>query len=152
MRSIAIAAALGALAFSAAGCLTAGPCVHVFRDALVHVDAVVDDPFGSGIDSVFVTNVTINDDSFPLFLALEGGGHQTHVALVADTMRCGVPCSFGSEEGRWKIMLVARGYASQTVTFDAHYAKFHGGCPSYDDGGTHVVLHLSRRVVAPMHS
>ena len=135
-----------AVLIAVAGCVPvgAGPCVHVYRDAVVHIGAVVDAATSSGLDSVFVTKATVNGDSLPLFLAILGGGHEAGVLLEGDTLRCSVPCAFGSMQGRWKLTLLARGYPSQAVAFDAQYATFHGGCPSYNDGGTSVVLRLAR--------
>lgn len=129
----------------AAGCtgFGAGPCVHVFRDAIVHMIAVVDSETGSGLDSVFVTNVTIDGDTLPLSMAMSSGDNEAGVLLEGDTLRCGIPCSFGFSEGRWELTLCARGYPSQTVAFDARYAVFNGGCPSYNDRGTFVVLKLA---------
>jgi hypothetical protein len=145
MVRVVVAVALLITGSTLAGCSsTSGPCVHAYRDALVHVSAVVDSATGSGVDSVFVTKVTVNGDSLPLRLAVFGGGHETGVVLDGDTLRCGVPCAFGSMEGRWELTLLARRYPRQTVAFVARYAVFHGGCPSYNDRGTSVVLRLSR--------
>lgn len=120
-----------------------GPCVHVYRDAVVHINAVLDAASGSSLDSVFVTGAAVNDYTLPLPLAVYGGGHEAGVLLDGDTLRCKVPCALGSTEGTWQLTLLARGYPLQTVAFDARYAVFHGGCPSYNDRGTSVVLHLA---------
>ena len=130
--------------FGLSGCGKSGPCVHVYRDALVHVTAVVDSASGGAIDSVFITNVSVNGDSLPLHLAVFGSGHEIGVLVDGDTVRCGVPSAFGTNEGHWEVTLHARGFTSQTVRFDARYREGKGGCPSYDDGGISVVWTLSR--------
>ena len=129
-----------------AGCWWgAGPCVHVFRDELVHVRAVVDSATGAGIDSVVITNVRVRGTSLPLSLVvLPAPGQGEGVSLDGDTLRCSVPCAFGTQDGRWELTLLARGYPPQTLAFDASYGEFRGGCPSYNDHGTWVVLHLVR--------
>jgi hypothetical protein len=129
------------------GCGTAGPCVHVYRDALVHMSAFVDSASSAAVDSVFITNVTVNGSTLPLNLAIAGGGHETGILLDGDTLRCSSPCAFGSSEGSWQVTLLARGFPRQTIAFSARYATFHGGCPSYNDGGTSVVLRLARTIV-----
>ena len=136
--------ALGLIGSSLVGCGVAGPCVHVYRDAVVHVSAVVDSTSGADIDSVFITDVMVNGSSLPLYLAAYGGGHEAGILLDGDTLRCSTPCAFGAMDGRWQVTLLARGYPLQTVAFDAHYATGHGGCPSYSDRGTLVVLRLTR--------
>ena len=145
-RFVQACVAIGLLALAlAGGCTSYGPCSHTYRDALVHVTAVVDSATSAGVDSVFITSVSVNGDSLPLFFVASGGNHESGVALSADTLRCRVPCAFGSSSpGRWQVSLLARGYPLQSVAFEARYGKSHGGCPSYSDNGTSVAFHLSR--------
>lgn len=143
MFAVLVLAIAGAILAGCSG--LGGPCVHVYRDTVVHVGAVVDSSTSSGIDSVFITKVAVRGDSLPLYLvAYSTNGHEAGVLLDGDTLRCRVPCAFGSSEGRWEVTLLARGYPVQTVAFDASYGVYHGGCPSYNDRGSLVVLHLSR--------
>jgi hypothetical protein len=142
MRRMLAVAVLPLTCWVLAGC--SGPCVHSYRDAVVHIAGAADSTTAVGIDSVFITTVTVDGDSLPLSLAVLGGGHESGVAVVGDTMRCRIPCSFGVREGRWQLTLSARGYPSQTRGFNAGYAVFHRGCPSYNDGGTYLALILHR--------
>jgi len=144
MRSVFAMVALAIFGLPVSGCSTMGPCVHTYRDAVLHVSAVVDSASSAGIDSVFITGVMVDGSSLPLYLALLADRHETGILLDGDTLRCGVPFSLGHSEGRWQVTLQARGYPLQTVAFDARYRTFHGGCPSYNDRGTTVVLRLSR--------
>ena len=143
MRRVSALVALALSGLPLSGCETAGPCVHVYRDAVLHVSTVVDATSSAGIDSVFITGVTVEGSPLPLYLAVLADGHETGVRVDGDTLRCSTPFSFGHSEGPWQVTLLARGYPLQTVTFDARYRTFRGGCPSYNDRGTTVVLRLS---------
>jgi len=144
MRRAFATVTLGLIGSLLVGCNTAGPCVHVYRDAVVHVSAFVDSASSADIDSVFITDVKVNGSTLPLYLAVLGSGHETGIRLDGDTLRCSAPCAFGQSEGSWEVTLLARGYPLQTIAFEARYATFHGGCPSYNDHGTTVVLRLAR--------
>jgi hypothetical protein len=57
-------------------------------------------------------------------------------------LECLVPCSFGTEEGKWQFTASAPGHTSQAVNVGASYALLGRGCPSYNDKGTEVRLNL----------
>jgi hypothetical protein len=140
-RAVALAVLLAWIDMTSSGC--AGPCRHSFRDSVVHVVGVIDSLSGAPIDSVFITRVTVDSALVDLQTLTWGPGRG--FAFDGDTIRCAVPVWLGTRQGLWELQLLARGYATQTVTFEARYRVFHGGCPSYNDDGTNVVLRLARR-------
>ena len=145
MRRVVALVALAFIGSPSSGCSPgAGLCAHVYRDAVLHVSAVLDSASSADIDSVFITGVSVEGSSLPLYLAVLADGHETGVQLDGDTLRCSAPFSFGHSEGAWQVTLFARGYPLQTLTFNARYQTFRGGCPSYNDRGTTMVLRLSR--------
>lgn len=120
-----------------------GPCVHTYMDAVIHVEDVQDRDSGAPIDTVFISAATV--DARPYLLEwLAEETNASGVTLVGDSLKCAVPCAFGTQEGHWALTVSASGYPEQTVEFDAHYAVFHGGCPSWNDDGTDVSLELTQ--------
>jgi hypothetical protein len=122
---------------------TAGPCVHNYLDAVVHLASVRNHATQAPLDTVFMSAAAV-DDHLYLLTALVQEANASGVTLVGDSLRCVLPCSFGHEEGHWAVTLSARGFARQEVEFDADYAVFHGGCPSWNDSGTVVDLEIGR--------
>ena len=129
-----------------AGCIggaaePAGPCIHEFRDAVVHVDAVVAADSATAVDSVAITRAIVNGVPMALrWIPLDLG---TNAVLRNDTLFCRVPFSFGNMEGLWLLTVSAPNHPAQLVEFEARYAVSKRDCPSYDDGGSQIVWQLS---------
>lgn len=125
------------------GCreLGGGPCVHTYRDPVLAVTAASDGATGARIAPLFVTGVTVRDRSQPVsyLLAVSFGAR-----AQGDTIVCGVPCGFGTSEGPYSFVVSATGYAPRQVSVDARFARFDGGCPSFNEGSTEVSLSLPR--------
>ncbi len=120
-----------------------GPCVHTYMDAVIHVEDVRDRDSGDPVETVFISAATV--DARPILLEwLAKEKNASGVGLVGDSLKCTVPCAFGTLGGHWALTLSASGYPEQTVEFDARYAVFHGGCPSWNDDGTNVSLELAQ--------
>lgn len=118
-----------------------GPCVHIYEDAVLHVQSARDKETGAPIDTLFITAVTV--DSVPYDLGeTEWEENATGVERFGDSLRCVLPFAFGTDEGRWTLAVSAAGHPEQYVEFDARYAVFRGGCPSWNDSGTVVELEL----------
>jgi hypothetical protein len=129
-----------------AGCIggaaePAGPCIHEFRDAVVHVDAVVAADSVTAVDSVAITRAIVN--GVPMALAWIPLDLGTNAVLRNDTLFCHVPFSFGNMKGLWQVTVSAPNHPTQLVEFEARYAVSKRDCPSYNDGGSHVVWHLT---------
>jgi len=120
-----------------------GPCIHHYLDAAVHLTSVRDHATQAPLDTVFISAAAV-DGHTHLLSSLAQEEPASGVTLVGESLRCVLPCSFGHEEGHWVVTLSARGYAQQALEFDANYAVFHGGCPSWNDNGTVVNLDIGQ--------
>jgi hypothetical protein len=134
-----------AIAVVAGGCspddLTSGPCEHTYRDALFHIESVTDSAGLTPIDTIFILEARRDTIAFaPSTLVL---GFSQGISVHGDTIECEVPCAFGTIEGPWEFRVSAAGYGPQWRSVDAHYAVFHGGCPSYNDVGMTIDWKLS---------
>lgn len=122
-----------------------GPCYHEYRDAVVHISTLTDLDSGAFLDTMYISGVTVRGTDYPLDWILEARLSEG-LQAVGDSVLCVIPCSFGSREGRWSMTVSAPGYPRQVLEFEAAYALFHGGCPSWNDEGTLVDLRLASEV------
>lgn len=127
----------------AAGCTlpTAGNCSHAFLDPVVSITAATSQPTGQGISTVLLTDVRVGGTVVPVGFLLNEGRNAT---ARGDTLVCGIPCGFGTTEGRYQATISAPGHVSRGLAFTARYQTFHGGCPSFNSGSTTVTLSLDR--------
>jgi hypothetical protein len=120
----------------------AGPCEHTYRDPVLAVTAATDEASRAPVTPVFITGVTVGGQlqppSFLLIPPAFGARAQ------GDTIVCGVPCGFGTSEGRYAFVASAPGYAPRTIAVDARFARFDGGCPSFNEGSTRTAIALPR--------
>ena len=121
--------------------LGAGGCVHEFRDPLLRLQTATDSVTGRAIPRVAITNVSVDNHAFATSLVLTQLPN-TRVTLIADTLWCDVACGFGNMEGVWRFDLSAPGYRAQTFQLTARYARFDGGCPSFNAGSTSLTARL----------
>jgi hypothetical protein len=137
------------LAASLCGCPVSpgyGPCVHTYREPILNIVAAMDARSNAPIHSFVIHEVRmdgIKQDFY--FLLAESYG----VKAQGDSLVCQVPCGFGSEEGNYTFTVTAEGYPAQVRGYEGHYSIFHGGCPSYNDGGARVTLRLQKDANEP---
>ena len=63
--------------------------------------------------------------------------------MEGSMVRCELACGFGTSPGTYRFRLSAPGYVPERLTVTADYQEFHGGCPSWNDGGTRHTASLS---------
>lgn len=124
-----------------------GPCVHYYYEPVVNIDQVISNPANTEIARVSLTEVVHEDSEVELeeWCDLQADELCYGLSFESETPVCSLPCGFGNDEGEWHIEISAEGYQSKTETLEASYAVFEGGCPSYDDEGSHFQLELEER-------
>jgi hypothetical protein len=65
---------------------------------------------------------------------------QLRVSPEDGTFLRDVACGFGSSPGTYRFLLSAVGYVPKPILSLPSIARFYGGCPSSNDGGTHFTL------------
>ena len=118
----------------------AGPCVHVYEDPVLHVDSASGRTTDAVIGQIELSDLEVDGQTRTPAEATEPQGQ--NVEVDGDTLRCTLPCAFGTTEGTWTFVADAAGYAPTPQSEDATYATFNGGCPSSNDDGSHVTLQL----------
>jgi len=119
-----------------------GACAHAYRSGIVAITAAQSTGGGAGVSRplplVILGQIRVNDK------AVDPGDLPGLVNAVPGPqgLECTVPCSFGTEEGKWQFTASAPGHAGRPVNVGAHYAVFGRGCPSYNDKGMEVRLSL----------
>lgn len=117
----------------------AGPCLDTFVEPIVLLDKVAVEGETGSISRVVIADVQRNGQPVALHFEMMSGIEETAQGLV-----CTLPCGLGNTEGTYTFQLTASGFAPRMVTVNARYAVFQGGCPSSNDGGTHVSAALKR--------
>jgi len=115
--------------------------VHRYLTPILKVTSATVAGSGAGIDSLYVTSVLLDGQSYSFESLLETT--TTGVELVDGVLVGVVPFGFGILRGRYSITVVAPGLNSATVEVEAAYREFGGGCPSYNSGPTEVVVQLA---------
>lgn len=140
-----VVAGLGAVIAGVLGACdgtSVGPCVHVYREALLQIVAVQDVQDNTALANVVVRQVRIDGREQDVRFLVAGPSYG--VDLEGGSLVCRVPCGFGTQEGNYIITVSAPGYPPQERGYEARYRVFHGGCPSYNDGGLRITLRLRR--------
>jgi len=135
---------LGIAALAAwAGCEndeTVGPCYHLYKEPLINVTAATSSANGDAIPTVALTG--FERDGTPITTAdLIIGSY--FVEPRGDTLLCHLPCGFGRIAGDYSFVAGAAGFQDKTLTLQAQYQIFQGGCPSFNDGGMDIVIELT---------
>jgi hypothetical protein len=119
----------------------AGPCEHTYRDPVLALTTATDAASGARITPLFLTAVSVGGQVQPIgyLLATAFGAREQD-----DTLVCDVPCGFGTSEGRYAFTASAVGYAPRAIAVDARFARFEGGCPSFNEGSTRTSVALPR--------
>jgi hypothetical protein len=114
------------------------PCVHSYRSGVVAVVAAQSAGTARAVPAVTLSGIKV--DGQPADVATMSGLQNAVVA--GSGVVCTLPCSLGTQEGRWEFTATAAGHVPRAASVDARYAVFQGGCPSYNDKGTEVRLTL----------
>lgn len=117
----------------------AGPCVHTYVEPIVLLDKVAVEGETGSISRVVIADVQRDGQPVSLQFEVNSGIEDTAQGLV-----CTLPCGLGNTEGTYTFQVTASGFAPRVVTVNARYAVFQAGCPSSNDGGTHVSAALKR--------
>jgi hypothetical protein len=119
----------------------AGPCEHTYRDPVLAVTAATDANSGARIAPLCITAVRVGGQAQPVgYLLATAFGARAQ----GDTLVCDVPCGFGTSEGRYAFTASAVGYEPRAAAVDARFARFEGGCPSFNEGSTRTSVALPR--------
>ncbi|MBQ0958993.1 hypothetical protein KAK06_08475 [Ideonella sp. 4Y11] len=119
---------------------TDGACLHLYLEPIVLIDRVSVEGETGTISRAVITDLQRDGQVVSLQqLAVSSGVEETAQGLV-----CTLPCGLGNTEGTYTFQLTASGFAPRAVTVNARYAVFQGGCPSSNDGGTHVSAVMKR--------
>ena len=118
-----------------------GPCIHTYRDPVLAVTAATDGATGARIAPLFITSLTLGGQAQVVsYVMTTAFGTRAQ----GDTIVCDVPCGFGTSEGHYRFTASATGYAPRLITVDARFARFDGGCPSFNAGSTETAVSLPR--------
>ncbi|MBQ0932147.1 hypothetical protein KAK07_09920 [Ideonella sp. 4Y16] len=119
---------------------TDGGCLNLYLEPIVLLDRVSVEGETGTISRVVIADVQLDGQPVSLQqIAVSSGIEETAQGLV-----CNLPCGLGNTEGTYTLQLTASGFAPRAVTVTARYAVFQGGCPSSNDGGTHVSAVMKR--------
>jgi len=119
-----------------AGCKadgTIGPCVHTYEDPVLHIQSVTNAQTGQSVQALEILEVLLDGQKQdPRVLKVVS----FNVVAADSTLLCGLPCGFGTETGIYTLTITAKGCRDTTISLQAQYAVFRGGCPSSNSGGT----------------
>jgi hypothetical protein len=119
---------------------TAGPCEHTYLEPILLIDAVTVEGETTPLSRVVITDLRLDGVAVASPL-LESS---TGIVATADGLECSVPCGLQNTEGTYTFQLKAPGYVTRSASVQARYAVFDGGCPSSNNGGTHVSFTMRR--------
>ena len=129
--------------------LGAGGCEHTYRDPLIVLQTVTDARTGAQLTRVTVRDIMLAGQPVPAEDLLRGPTR--NVALDNGGLLCAADCGFATSPGRYRLTVAAQGYQPLVVERDADYARFRGGCPSYNEGSSVMRVQLSP-IAAPSQS
>jgi hypothetical protein len=118
-----------------------GPCVHTYKEPILHITSIRDSSTNEFINFVKLRNLEINGSKqFGSFLL-----QKSYSIVAGDSLfYCNVPFGFGIDNGTYEFTLEAEGYPPKRVKIeDVGYSILEGGCPSYNDGGKRVELFIN---------
>lgn len=133
-----LAAACGGGGAGGAG--PVGPCLHEYRSAVLEIVAAHVTGSETPVTRLVLRDVERNGAALPVHGLVLGPAHG--LAVAGDALTCDVPCGFGTDDGTWTFTAEGAGLPARSMEVHARYAEHGGGCPSYDDGGTHVTIVL----------
>jgi hypothetical protein len=121
---------------------TVGPCVHIYKEAILHIESVTNSQTGALIPTIVLSEIRLDTSAVnPMWLTPVS----KNVVFVDSTLVCNVPCSFGTEPHQYTFRVSAKGYLDTTISCFANYSIIHGGCPSSSDGGLRIQFTMRPR-------
>jgi len=125
----------------------AGPCVIIFEDEVLHIDEASGSATSAIIGQLELSSFVVNGQVRTSEEVV--AQRQSNVVLDGELLRCTLPCSFGTEPGRWEFTALAPGYLptgqSATVEYGTSGGPV-GGCPAFLNDGTHISAVLDEAV------
>lgn len=124
----------------------AGPCVHGYLEPVLSIETVTVDPSGANVVRVALSSFKVNGE--PRDPEEWGGPSSTwsnptfNITVTDGVLYCDLPCGFGLNEGVYEFVADAPNHETKSISVNAGYASFEGGCPSYSDNGTNVNFQL----------
>lgn len=125
----------------------AGPCVHNYNDAVLHIDSATGIQFGTEYTEIILSDFSINGVAVHASSVIRESSSNVVLSEENNSLLCTLPCSFGEEAGEWEFNSREQYDISTTQTVMADYQTFVGGCPSFNDHGTHTQLQMEQGVV-----
>ncbi|MCX6122428.1 MAG: hypothetical protein NTX44_12535 [Ignavibacteriales bacterium] len=114
---------------------TVGPCVHIYKEAILHVESITNSVTGSLIPAVAISNIFLDSTKTnPQLLT----PISTNVIQLDSMLICSPPFSFGTEVHKYSFTVSTRGYFDTTIICNPFYTTNKGGCPSSSDGGLRI--------------
>lgn len=123
-----------------------GTCQHEYNDEVLHIDSVISSDEAIVISDVMLTNFNI--DGRAVSVDEINQQRNTNITKEGDNLRCVLPCSLGVMAGKWEFDVSSRIHSMKRESIVATYAAFNGGCPSSEDGGTHVNIAMEFSPIA----
>ena len=118
-----------------------GPCVHTFKEPILHVISIQDT-----LNNIFLSSVKLYDLKINGSKKLDDIVLDKSYSIVLDDSiyNCNIPFGFSTEEGKYEFIIKAENYDPKHFTIEnVSYSVLKGGCPSYNDGGMRVELFIN---------
>lgn len=119
----------------------AGPCVHMYQDEVLHIEAASGRDTGAVIPTLELRDFHLDAAAMSLDNVMASRTRQ--LQRDGEVLRCTLPCSWGIFEGEWSFSARAPGYEWTDQAAEAAYAVNVGGCPSYSDQGHRIAIELA---------
>ena len=110
--------------------LTYSPCVYGVSDPIFEITAVRDSASGAALPDVRISNIEVGASAFAeQHMSYLVSGVVRGVRVEGDELLCTPTCTFGFEEGEWRMTFSRDGYRSTTLVLTAAYSQRLGhGC------------------------
>lgn len=119
--------------------ILAGPCVHQFLSPVLTIEAVSGSNTAGSLSKVTLNQVVIGGVPVSAETLAQVS---SNVLVDGGSLRCTLPCAFGTTEGIYTFVASADGYKPTDVSVEARYTAFIGGCPSINSGSVNVTIAL----------
>ncbi|MGD9899450.1 MAG: hypothetical protein AB7T22_10020 [Calditrichaceae bacterium] len=114
--------------------------MHIYEEPILSVIAVKDAATLQGIDSIELYSIRIDGIEADLNILMD---QSSNVILRDSTLICEVPCSFGTQPGKYSFVASAEGFRDSLYTLDVNYKYSEGGCPSRSWGSLEMEIELA---------
>lgn len=134
----------GSLGIAACSPSQLGPCQIIYEEALITIVRAEDAATHAPVPRVSIRS--ISRDQQPIAdpgVLTRVGAPVRGTTINGSELVCEVVCSFGVQEGTYRMSLSASGYRDTTITVQAKYARNNsasGGCPVRASGGIRLAI------------